>query len=613
LLGFSVHGQTLSEYLADDEKIMLDPWGSYQVITQQNSTQQQLPVSEEKLVFLLRKARAEHLLNYFSKFRTTVKQIESIATPDTSLALRSRANVFKGIAARINSQYTESEAYLNLALQQAKNVGLPRLSVFAKQELAYTHALYELFDTSLKDLQEAYVTAFSLNDDYLIAIINETYGAIYGYMLDYPKSIEYYQKARSDYERLGYPAHYSNALYGLASTYRYWKKYDEAIKYFERYVENSLYTPEMKSSFYGLYGLAMTLAEQGSCDAAITQIDDAIALPGVDDYDAELYKAKSQCMIKLNRLVEAETALNASKAIFDALPDLQETTWHVELLKIESELAFAQNKKDKAYALLRKYHEKYVAIIQSNSSVKFLQMQVTMGIEQQNVELSLLQQRGRVQDLVLEQRSQQNRQLGYLVVFVICLIVIAIGALIFQRNYSNKLFALSITDSLTGLYNRHYIFEYLTKVIERSASDKQSVSVIIIDIDNFKEVNDTYGHPFGDYIIKTIADLTEETLRVEDVMGRIGGEEFFCVLPRISKRQCTEVAQRIVNCINQHTFITQQGKAINVTVSIGIANAKSGCCDSDSLYAQADHALYESKRLGKNRVTTYYEDESIQQ
>lgn len=130
------------------------------------------------------------------------------------------------------------------------------------------------------------------------------------------------------------------------------------------------------------------------------------------------------------------------------------------------------------------------------------------------------------------------------------------------------------------------------------------MSVIILDIDDFKMINDKYGHPFGDSVIKVIAELTQDTLRIDDVMGRIGGEEFLCVLPRISQNQCHEIAQRIVKNINQHTFFAKQ-KEVKVTVSVGIANATTDMCNTDSLYSQADEALYESKSLGKNRVSIY--------
>lgn len=601
---FNVHAETLSEYFAADEKVMLDPWGSYQSILKENDAYQAQAPSQEKLLFLLRKAQIEHLLNYLPKFVSTIKQAEKMVKPDTPVAIQSRLNFYMGIVARINSEYQRSQDYLNIALAQAKANNMHSMTVLTKQQLAYTHANHDLYDVSLKELQEAYVVAFNLDDDYLIAIINETYGVIYGYLHDYELAIEYLQKARNGFEQLNYPAQISNSFFALASTFRYWKKYDKAIKYFELNLKISLYSPDMEPSFYSLYGLAITVAEQGNCESALIKIEKALELPGVADFNAELYKAKAECLIKLNKLEEAEVALNEVKNIFKQLPEVQNTTWHIEVFKIESKLALAQGYKNKAYHLLDEYYEKQIALIKANSSSKLLKMQAVMGVEQQNIELNLLQQQAKVQDLILEQSTQHNKQLWYLIIFGLCLILTIVGAFIFQRNYNKKLFVTSITDSLTGLYNRHYIFEYLTKIINGRASIKHSMSVIILDIDDFKMINDKYGHPFGDSVIKVIAELTQDTLRIDDVMGRIGGEEFLCVLPRISQNQCHEIAQRIVKNINQHTFFAKQ-KEVKVTVSVGIANATTDMCNTDSLYSQADEALYESKSLGKNRVSIY--------
>ncbi len=610
---FSVRAESSIRFFDGDEALRKNPWQTYQTILNRSIADVQNLSEQDNLLYLLRKAQSEHLLNYFTKFRATMAEAALLVNDTTPNAILCRFNIYSGIAARINSKYTLSESFLNKALEQAKAEGLHRMRVFAKQEMAYTHAIHELYDVSLKDLQEAYVAAFALHDDYLIAIINETYGAIHGYMDNIELSIEYYQKARNGYERLGYPAHVSNTLFGLASSYRYTKQFDEAIQYFEQYLEKSLYTPEMKPSYYGLYGISMTLAEKGDCDLALTKIDTALSLQGIDDYDAELYKSQARCFIQLDRIADSETALKNASLIFDKIPEVKGTKWHVELIKIQSEIEFAKGNKGAAYELLNQYYEAFIEIVQSNASSKLIKTQAMMGIEQRNVELTLLQQRDKVQNLLLEQKNQQNTLLIYLVVFGICLILIIFGALFFQRNYSKKLLTLSITDSLTGLYNRHYIFDYLAKIIDGSDSSKNSVSVIILDIDNFKQVNDTYGHPFGDHVIKVLSALTQEVLRIEDVMGRIGGEEFFCVLPRTTTQQAVEIAQRIVKTSYSHEFVTSDGECVNISVSVGIASSATDSCDADLLYSRADEALYESKRLGKNRVSVFQVDTTKQQ
>jgi len=136
----------------------------------------------------------------------------------------------------------------------------------------------------------------------------------------------------------------------------------------------------------------------------------------------------------------------------------------------------------------------------------------------------------------------------------------------------------------------------------------------LLDIDNFKHVNDIYGHPFGDAVIKKVAEIGKLTLRGEDVMGRIGGEEFLCILPRMEAAQSLIIAERLRENISQQCFKMnkqtapkEQKDVVSVTVSIGIASLSDSAHDSASLYLQADTALYQAKNEGKNKVVVYQE------
>jgi len=590
----------------NDELLRQDPWGTYQLISQKNADEINSLTQSNKLLLLLRRAKTEHLLNYFTEFRATMLEIEPLIHPDTPEKIICHIMLYKGIAARINSQYILSEELLAKALKQAKILGLPDMIVFIKQEFAYTHAYNELYSISIKELQEAYVTAFKLDNDYLIALINETYGAIYSYTNDSDKAVSYYQKALSEYRRLGYPAHVGNALFGLASSFRFTKEFDKAIEYFERYIENSSkFTLDQAPSFYGLYGLAMALAEKGDCDIALTTINRALAVDGVDDFDAELYKAKAKCLISQQNLPQAEKALNQARNIFNNIPEVKQTKWYLETIKIESELELVKGNTRKAYELLNSYYTDYIEVVKSKASSKLTRTQAMLGDEQRNVEMSLLQQRNKVQSLLINSKNQQNKLLMYLTAFFVCFAVTVSIALLYRRKTSNELLTISITDPLTGLYNRLYIFESLNKIINGTEPQKQCLSVFVLDIDNLKNINEVYGHPFGDQVLKTSATLAQETLRIGDIMGRIGGEEFFGILPRTTKEQSVKICQRIVQAICQHDFVTSGGECVNINVNIGIAYATSETNTADILYSNADTSLYESKRLGKNKVTVY--------
>lgn len=167
-----------------------------------------------------------------------------------------------------------------------------------------------------------------------------------------------------------------------------------------------------------------------------------------------------------------------------------------------------------------------------------------------------------------------------------------------------KLHSLASIDDLTDIYNRRYFFELLEMEIERAHRKKQPLSLILIDLDKFKLVNDNHGHAAGDTVLKKVAAFCKNSLRRFDILGRYGGEEFIVFLPETKLSEAQTVAERIRTTI-ERTPITIGEKSISVTSSFGIASHESEAeITSDMLFALADKALYEAKEKGRNRVIT---------
>ena len=161
---------------------------------------------------------------------------------------------------------------------------------------------------------------------------------------------------------------------------------------------------------------------------------------------------------------------------------------------------------------------------------------------------------------------------------------------------------MAVTDSLTGLYNRRYFFELSRHEIQRASRYEQPLSLIMLDLDNLKKVNDTYGHHMGDQLIKSIASLCLATLRSVDLVARIGGDEFVILLPSTPLDQAFAAAKRLCRKAAQ-IRIPADMDMIRTTVSIGVVQYEKGIPDIDALLARADEALYLSKTSGKNKVT----------
>jgi len=154
-------------------------------------------------------------------------------------------------------------------------------------------------------------------------------------------------------------------------------------------------------------------------------------------------------------------------------------------------------------------------------------------------------------------------------------------------------------DGLTKVFNRRALNRYLVNITKKG-SIKHELHLLILDIDDFKHINDTYGHVAGDKILIFLANLLRKTLRDGDKVFRYGGEEFIIILNRVDTKKCEEIAKRILYNTNTNTLL-YKGKSVNVTLSIGATKYINGDTP-ESLIERADKALYKSKKEGKNQL-----------
>ncbi len=160
---------------------------------------------------------------------------------------------------------------------------------------------------------------------------------------------------------------------------------------------------------------------------------------------------------------------------------------------------------------------------------------------------------------------------------------------------------MSIIDELTHVLNRRGLMEILEREIARSKRFKLPLSVVMVDIDDFKKVNDTYGHPVGDKVLQTVAQILKNSLRITDVVARYGGEEFLVVLPNTGLEDAKVVAEKLRRSVEKKTY-KYKDDTFRITISLGVTQLR----ESDTLellLKRADDALYISKKEGKNRVT----------
>ncbi len=168
---------------------------------------------------------------------------------------------------------------------------------------------------------------------------------------------------------------------------------------------------------------------------------------------------------------------------------------------------------------------------------------------------------------------------------------------------NNELMRKSITDELTGLYNRRHAMERLGEMWALAQRSDQPLSCIMLDLDHFKQVNDQHGHAVGDAVLEQTAQLLAKTVRANDPVFRVGGEEFLILCPNSPVAGAEQVAERVRQRICEYTYDCEK-VSLRMTASLGAAERDAGMIVFDEMLREADEALYQAKREGRNRVCT---------
>jgi diguanylate cyclase len=201
----------------------------------------------------------------------------------------------------------------------------------------------------------------------------------------------------------------------------------------------------------------------------------------------------------------------------------------------------------------------------------------------------------------------------YLIICNFSMVIISAGVLEYfllkYAEHSNELYKTyqkdSTKDFLTGLNNTRQFDKLLNLSFERVTENNERLSCLMVDIDHFKKVNDTYGHAIGDLVLKELAVILKENCRAFDFVGRVGGEEFCVLLLDCPSDRSFEIGTRIRNSVKEHKFPIGNNSSINITVSVGTASYPETVANLDEIVKKADIGLYKAKQTGRDRVCDY--------
>ena len=241
------------------------------------------------------------------------------------------------------------------------------------------------------------------------------------------------------------------------------------------------------------------------------------------------------------------------------------------------------------------------------SKIAALDEKYQMTIKQKQNQL--LDDATELEALKIESLRQEQDARHYKTVILVVGLIVFVLLIIRQLRLRRKLAVLEKTDSLTGLFNRSALFDYGERALQKHREQSNPLSCLLFDLDNFKQINDDYGHDAGDLVLRTVSDLANEVMRTRDLLARIGGEEFIAVLPVIGIEQAKAIAERLREKIAEHDY-QFQGQKLSVKASFGVAELaqieqNQEQASFDSLVSAADASMYRAKQLGGNKVCCF--------
>ena len=425
-------------------------------------------------------------------------------------------------------------------------------------------------------------------------------GSVYQEIGDYEQAIHYHQLSLEIMQEIGYD-------YGVGSSY-----FNLGIIYqrLENIAEEEYYLKKALDKFTELNDEAALSEVQinlGLLDIKLEKLDEAMQL--FQSSFAISTRLSNQSLLSRSLLGMAEVYYRkanieqAKSYVEQSLAissELKEKTQLRDIYELQSKIYRRMGEFKKALISFEKFHEMKGSILENVYEGNLSLLQQQFDSEKQKAKIALLEKEKSLSQLKAQQALTESNYLTYGLLLAAILITIIVIQYFKLHRKNQQTYRNSITDNLCGCYNRHYLFSVL---IPRMVNQKNRVFAMLIDLDNFKKVNDEYGHDIGDKLLATFSQRVLKSLTSDNCLIRLGGEEFVVFGTSNTEAKVHELAETIRTSISGNLFSLNDDIKLEVTCSIGLAlDHITGENDVVKLIKKADLAMYQAKREGRNRV-----------
>ena len=483
-----------------------------------------------------------------------------------------------------------AEAY-EFAVSEGRRLNEPELLASALGSRGDLRSYRGDYSNALEDLKESYELYSTLNDEFFIRY---TLG-------EYPQAIEYYRELLVHDEQRGNPGAIAVTVYNIGRSLESKGDLEEARSHFERVVTLAQQARDGNLEYSARRSLASILLKRQQPKEALAILNEVIAF---------FERQKDPQMIAITRASRgmAFRMLGQPKA---AIIDLDLALEEFLAGQNVRGIAEVELERAKTFAAAGEYEQAYQALSQHVQAHATLDLNLR---EEQTTRMRVLfdsEQKEKTNAALLREKALQQKQLedsrrirwlqSMILLLAVALIIVLLMLIAKHLRQSRRMSAMAMTDELTQIANRRHIFQFAEQQIAQSKRYRSPFTVLVMDIDYFKRINDTYGHNAGDLVLQKLAKAMTGELREGDKLGRTGGEEFLAVLPMTEYRSAMDVAERLKTAVAQLEFKTID-PALTVTVSIGVAQWREGDNNVSLIMRRADDALYRAKGAGRNKV-----------
>ena len=506
-----------------------------------------------------------------------------------------RAEAQKGLG-----QAREAENAVTEALRWARHNQTYELLAYALSVAGYTNLTLSETDNALDRFQEGYRLTETNNLLLAPADFSGMIALVYESRNEPELAIPYFEKARVYYEQQNRRLELANTLFGLGRSYVKLNQQQKGLELLVKSAQLALDIRDIQGAAYSYQEISQALIARGQLDEAQAYLSDALRLfKQAQNPFQQIGVLLAQAKINLIQRKANAAMAHLEEAISLAKGDAF-LPHRVQISKLRAEILAFEQRYEEAYGLLLTMLADDRRLQNEQNSQRLIKLQTAFETEQQRAQNALLREQNLRQKAEL---ANERRQQGYTAIVVTLLAVICL-LLLWQhrisKKHQKKYETLANKDGLTGLLTRRKTLEDTAQQLSLAHRHQDYLTLAVLDLDHFKQINDTYGHQAGDDILKGFAALASRSFRGTDILGRIGGEEFLFVFPHTPVDDAYRLLERFGEMVKGVPARVGR-EEVSLSVSVGLVSGKESE-DTAQLMNLADEALYVAKEAGRDCI-----------